>query len=119
MDQTCVAFPVLPGKGEDARRFLREVERERRNDHFVAAGRVGLYRESWYLQRTPLGDQLLGYFASWDLPGALERLGQSREAFHAWFARQLAEVTGVELGDWLSGPRSELLTRYDIQDYAV
>lgn len=113
MDQTCFAFPLLPGHAEDARRFLREVECERRDDHVDAMRRIGLDRESWYLQQTPRGDQLLGHLASWNLAAALERLCYSQVAFHAWFKQRLTEVTGVELNGWLSAPRSELLSSYD------
>ena len=113
MDEICFAFPLLPGTRERARRFLREVERERRDDHLLASRRVGIDRESWYLQPAPAGDQLLVHFASWNLAEALERLRRSREPFHTWFAAHLATVTGVSLTDWLAGPRSEPLSVLD------
>jgi hypothetical protein len=104
------ALPVLPGKAEAARRFVREVLGPRRADWDDLQRRQGVTRESYFLQTAPEGDLLLvvgeGTFApvaAWIDP--------ARIPFDRWFIEQVRDVTGVDvrelggdlpehLGDW-------------------
>ncbi len=115
MDQVCFAIPLLPGKTEDARAFMRELE-ERKAEYAFSEQRMGITKESWYLQHTPLGDLLLAYLESPDLSSALKRLFDSKDEFERWFKKRLLEVTGVNLNDPPPVPLSERLSRYEAQD---
>src|SRR5258706_362823 len=48
------AFPILAGKEEDARAFAAETFGARRPDFEAHLARVGVTRETWALQETPM-----------------------------------------------------------------
>ena len=58
MALTAVAFPVLPGKAVDGRRFAQEAL-DRREELAASFRRIGVTREDWFLQSTPQGDQII------------------------------------------------------------
>ena len=55
MNQICLVIPVMPGKSDDARDFMRELEQERKADHDQSERRIGITKEVWYLARAPAG----------------------------------------------------------------
>src|SRR5439155_1271640 len=66
MDQVCFALPVISGKTEDARAFFKELEGSRKAEFARSEERIGIPKESWYLQQTPMADLLIGYMESPD-----------------------------------------------------
>lgn len=115
MDHVCFALHLLPGKTEGARSFMRELD-ERYAEYAFSEQRIGITKESWYLQHTPRGDVLLAYLESPDLTCALKRFSESKDEFELWFKKRLAEATGVDLNDQPSSLMSERLSRYETQD---
>jgi hypothetical protein len=61
MDQICLVVPITPGKTQDARDFMRELEEKRKPDYDRSERRIGITKEAWYLARTPGGDQFVAY----------------------------------------------------------
>jgi hypothetical protein len=61
MDQICLVVPITPGKAEDARDFMPELEGQRKPDYGRSERRIGITKEAWYLARTPGGDQFVAY----------------------------------------------------------
>ena len=59
MATMAVAFPVLPGKADEARRFAEEAMGPRRGEAAESFRRLGVTHESWYLQSTPMGDMII------------------------------------------------------------
>ena len=53
MNQICLVIPITPGKSDDARDFMRELEHERKPDYDQSERRIGITKEVWYLARTP------------------------------------------------------------------
>lgn len=113
MDHLGFALPILPGKGTAARAFQRELAGARRAEYAHSARALGIVKELWFLQETPNGDLFVVYLESPDLHRALDRFAASRSAFDVWFRRQLATVTGIDLGTPPPGPLSELVSRYE------
>jgi len=113
MDQVCFALPVISGKTEDARAFFKELEASRKTEFARSEERIGIPKESWYLQQTPMGDLLIGYMESPDFARALDLFASSRDEFDIWFKRRLAEVTGADLNSPPAGPMSEQLSSYE------
>ena len=97
MDHICIAFPVLPGKTEDARAFQRELDTARTSAYDSSQRRIGISREYWFLASLPSGDQLIAYMESEDFDRALGLFAASTDEFDLWFKQQLADVTGVDL----------------------
>ena len=113
MDQVCFALPLLPGKTEEARAFMRALEGDRKADYAASEQRIGIVKESWYLQQTPDVDLFVAYMESPDFAKALESFRQSTDEFDQWFKQRLAAVTGADLNEPLPGPLSEQLSSYE------
>ena len=103
------AFPVLPGKSEQARAFAKEVMGPRRREFDESQARFGATKESWTLQSTPDGDFVLVYFEAPDIEKGFATLGESKEPFDVWFRQQVQEINGVDLAGPPEGPLPELV----------
>jgi len=112
MDQICIVVPVLPGRTEDARDFMKELEGDRNADYQRSERRISIVKEAWYLASGPAGDQLVAYLESPDFAKALSMFSRSRDEFDVWFKRRLAGATGLNLDTPPSGPLPELLSSY-------
>lgn len=112
MDQICLVVPITPGKTQDARDFMRELEEKRKPDYDRSERRIGITKEAWYLARTPGGDQFVAYMETPDFGQALSLFSGSQDEFDLWFKRRLADSTGLDLSTPSSGPLSELLSSY-------
>ena len=99
MDHICVVFPILSGKTDEARAFQRELETERKTEYDRSERQIGITKEYWFIATVPSGDQLVVYMESADFTRALSLFSQSQEPFDVWFKQQLADVTGVDLGN--------------------
>ncbi len=92
------AFPVLPGKEGEARKFASEIQGSRKAEYqaFQAAS-GGTTRETWSLQSTPAGSFMLVWFEAKDVAGAFEHLATGKEPFIAWFRSRIQDVTGLDM----------------------
>jgi hypothetical protein len=97
MDHICLVLPILPGKSDDARAFMRELEGSRKTEYDASERRIGITRELWYLANLQTGDQLVGYMESKNFAAAVGQFSASQDAFDLWFKRRMADVTGVDL----------------------
>jgi len=114
MDQVCFALPLVSGKTDAARAFfMRDLEGPRKSQFVASEQRIGITKESWYLQQTPNGDLFVAYMESPDFAKALSLFGQSLDEFDVWFKQQMADVTGIDLNNPPSGPLSEQLSSYE------
>ncbi len=91
------AFPVLPGKADDVRKFAQETLG--RGDELAASQKKsGITREEWSLQDTPMGALVLVRFEGDDIEKSFGRLAESTDPFDVWFKERVKELTGVDLG---------------------
>jgi hypothetical protein len=102
------AFPVLEGKEDDARKFARETL-DRRDELDESQERIGVTKEEWSLQQTPMGSFVVVRFESDDVEGAFADLAQSDEPFDVWFRERVKEVSGMDLGAPMPGPLPEII----------
>jgi len=112
MDQIGFAPPVIPGKSDAARDFFTELEGARKQEYAASEKRIGVTRELWFLQHTPMGDLLVAYIESPDAANVLGLFSKSEDAFDQWFKRGLAEITGVDLNNPPPWPLSDLVSSY-------
>lgn len=63
--------PITPGKTQDARDFMRELEEKRKPDYDRSERRIAITKEAWYLARTPGGDQFVACMETPDFGQAL------------------------------------------------
>jgi hypothetical protein len=115
MDHVCVVFPVLPGKTESARTFLRQLDGSRAAEYDRSERSIGISKELWYLATLPSGDALVGYMEADDFAKAVDQFGRSSEPFDVWFKQRMVEVTGVDFNNIPADFRPpELLSRYEV-----
>jgi len=112
MDQICLVVPVQPGKSDDAREFMDELEQSRMADYAASEARIGITKEVWFLAGTPGGDTLVAYIESDDFGEALTRFSGSQNDFDLWFKRRLADSTGIDLNNPPEMTLPELLSSY-------
>jgi len=115
MDQICLVIPVQPGKGEDAREFMDELEQSRMAEYAASEERIGITKEVWFLAGTPGGDTLVAYIESEDFGEALTRFSGSRDDFDLWFKRRLADSTGIDLNNPPEMTLPQLLSSYSAE----
>jgi hypothetical protein len=106
------AFPVLPGKTEEARAFAAEVLGERRREFDESQARFGTTRETWTLQSTPDGEFVLVWFEAPDIEKGFATLAESNDPFDLWFRQRVQEVTGFDLAAPPEAPPPEVLVEW-------
>jgi hypothetical protein len=99
MQEHCVVLPLLPGRGESARDFMRQLAAGRRAEQERSERRVGIGGARWYLGQVAEGELLIGMINSGDLARAFGLLSVSMDPHDLWFKRRFAAVTGVDLND--------------------
>ena len=112
MERTCFALPILAGRAESARAFLRELEGPRRGEYAASERRLGIQKEVWALQEAAPGALFVVYIESPALGAAFGQFAASRDAFDVWFKDRVREATGADLNTPPSGPMSEVLSGY-------
>jgi hypothetical protein len=113
MDRTLFTLPLLAGKTEAARAFLRELEGERKAAYAASEERLGLTTEVWAVQSLPGGDCFVVYFEGADIASAFRQFAASQDAFDRWFKDRVREAAGADLNTPPPGPMSEILSVYE------
>ena len=89
------AAPILPGKTDQWRQFIAELNGPRRREFEESRQRAGVH-ERTFLQQTPQGDLVIATFEGEDPAGALGRMATSDDEFTRWFLQQVADIHGVD-----------------------
>ena len=113
MQYALFALPIAPGKTEAARAFLQQLERERKSHYADSEQRLGITKEVWALQHSPMGELFVVFFQSDDIGGSVSQFVGSQDAFDQWFKREVKDITGVDLNVPPPGPLSEVLSVYE------
>lgn len=99
MDHICVALPILDGKVDAAKAFMRDLEQERKAEYAESEQRIGVTKECWFLAEIPTGPHLIAYMESQDFNTTFGSFSQSRDDFDMWFKHHLNEVTGLDMNN--------------------
>jgi hypothetical protein len=102
------AFPILPGKTDDWRKFLAELNGSRRADYEASRKAVGV-RERVFFQPTPMGDMVVLTLEGDDPAGAFTRLAAMTDPFSTWFFAQVQAVHGFDIREVAAGPMPALV----------
>jgi hypothetical protein len=103
-----VVFPILPGKEEAARAWIREIQGPRKDGFDAMQRRSEIARETLTLQTTPMGSFMLVWFDG-DVEKAFGEVAAGQDEFTVWHRAQLRDVTGLDLSQPDEGPPPELL----------
>ena len=96
MATTAVAFPILPGKTEEARRFAQEAMGPRGDEAAASFRRLGVTRETWHVQTTPMGDMVIVVMEAADPAAAFKQWAASNDPYDKWFKQQAGVMTGLD-----------------------
>ena len=102
------AFPISPGKTDQFRRFMTELNGPRRADYETWAQRFDAHWQV-FLQQTPQGDLVLVTAEGANPAQSFQQLGTATDAFTQWFVQQVQDIRGVDLRQPLPGPLPELV----------
>jgi len=102
------SFPISPGKTEEWKRWMTELNGPRRRE-FVASRQAAGVRERTFLQPTPMGDFVVVTLEGDDPDGAFARMTRSTDAFTTWFLAKAKEIHGFDLAAVPEGPMSQLV----------
>jgi hypothetical protein len=105
------AFPVLPGKDDDARKFAQETL-GRREEFNTSQKESGVTKEEWSLQASPMGSLILVRFECNDIEKSFVRLAASTDTFDVWFKERVKEVSGVDLSAPSDAPPPEIILNW-------
>lgn len=92
-----MALPILPGQAARYRSFCKEFSGPRRDDFAASEGRIGITRETWTLQPTPMGDLAIVWAEARDPLAALGAFVASQHQFDTWFMDEVKAWSGVDL----------------------
>ena len=102
------AFPVLPGKEEEPRKFARETL-DRVEEFAASQQRFAVTEEEWSLQQTPMGSLVVVRFECSDVEAVFATFGASNEKFDVWFKGRVLEITGVDIYAPSDDPLPEII----------
>jgi hypothetical protein len=115
MDQICLVVPVQPGKSDDARDFMRELEQSRMDEYAASEQRIGISKEVWFLAQVQGGDTVIGYIESGDFAEALRLFSESQDEFDLWFKQRFADSTGLDLNHPPEMTLPQMLSSYSAE----
>lgn len=113
MEYALFGLPIHDGKAAAARAFLQDLEHERKADYVASEQRLGITKEVWAIQQTPMGELFVVFFQAPDIAGAMAQFVGSRDAFDVWFKEQVKDTTGVDLNVPPPGALSDILSVYE------
>lgn len=108
MPMMAVVFPIVPGKSEQWRSFISDLNGSRR-DEFVASRRAAGVHERTYLQSTPMGDLVIVTLEGDDPMASFGQMLAADDDFSRWFGAQATEAHGFDPSQLPAGPPSELV----------
>jgi hypothetical protein len=109
---TAVAFPILPGKTQEWREFIAELNGSRREE-FNESRRTAGVHERTFLQSTPMGDLVIVTLEGDDPGRAFGMMSSASDAFATWFHERVKAIHGVDLTLPMDGSPSELVVDSD------
>jgi hypothetical protein len=110
----CGAFPILPGKVDEAYRLADELSGARADEWTASLLRLRVNCGEWFLQRLGGMDLLIVWFEAEDPEAALVKLANSGEAFDMWFCQALLDFTVEDLHEIAMRPMPRKILDYSV-----
>lgn len=106
------AFPVLPGKEDEARKFAEEAVGSHA-EHYTSLMRAsGTTRVTWTFQETPTGSFILVWFEADEVHKIFEILATRTGEDADWMRGRIKDVGGVDMREPMPGPQPELILEW-------
>ncbi len=91
------AAPISPAKIEAWKGLVGEILGPRHGEHESSRRRLGITRETVWLQHSPAGELLIFYIEADDPERVLQGMTESTEPFDLWLKQQLEHIPGLFL----------------------
>ncbi len=105
------AAPIQPGKTEEFRQFVADLNGPKKTEYQASRKQAGFTREDIFLQKTPLGEMVVVVQEAETEKGALDSLQSMKDPFNVWFFQNMKDIHGMEvIGP--ETPKNELLLDY-------
>ena len=109
MTLSAFVAPILEGKLEQWREFIREIgEGGSRHAAYLASRQAMGVRERSFLQQTPMGALAIVTLEGDDPAGAMAKIAAANDAFTEWFVAQVQEIHGFDLRQVATQPAPEM-----------
>jgi hypothetical protein len=89
-----MAVPIAPGKTEQWKKFVGELNGQRKAEFVASRKRLGVH-ERTYLQHTPQGDLAVVTLEGNNPAKAFAEFSQSTDPFAKWFLQHVTELHGM------------------------
>jgi hypothetical protein len=103
-----LAVPVLPGKEQEWKEWMAEVNGKYRNEFIASRKKFGV-RERTFLQQTPMGAMVIVTLEGNDPAAAFTGFGQGTDEFTKFFVDSVKRLHGIDLSAPPPGPLPELI----------
>lgn len=113
MGEVAFAAPILPGKLETFKEFIKELDGPRLADYAASRERHGITRERVYHQQTPMGDFAIINVQGPNAETMMPSMGASTDPFDVWFREKVNEMHGIDMTQPPPGPPPSLVHEYD------
>jgi hypothetical protein len=110
MQSTCTAVPIRPGKVDSWKRFIAELNGPRRAEHEASRRRMGIRRESAWLQENP--PMVIVQLDVDDPERASRELAESSDPFDRWFREQVLDIHGLDFRQVSGVPPNQPMLDY-------
>lgn len=108
MALTAVAFPIVPGKTDEWRAWMKEVSGPRHEEFVQSRRKAGLHERTFF-QPTPNGDFVIVTLEGDDPLRSFGQMMQAKDPFTTWFVGRVKELHGVDLTEPMNGSPSQLV----------
>jgi hypothetical protein len=112
MPMMAVVFPIVPGKTDEWRAWIAEVNGPRREEFEESRRRVGAH-ERTYLQSSPMGDLVIITVEGDDPGRSFGQIMSTDDEFTKWFIAKASEFHGFDVSQLPAGDPSELVIDSD------
>ncbi len=100
--------PILPGKTEQWKNWMGELNGPRKQEYMDARQKYG-FRERAFFQPTPQGDYVIITLEGDDPIRSFRDWALSGDPFAQWFVQNVKDIHGFDVGQLLSGPEPQMV----------
>jgi hypothetical protein len=96
------ATPVLPGKVDEWKQLVAEMNGPRCKEYTESRRKAGLKQELVWDETTPMGDLAVVIFDTDDFEGVMRYFATSKAPFDVWFSEKIMKgIHGIDLSSGL------------------
>jgi len=103
MKKYAYSYPILKEKIDEWLVFVKDVNTNRNIEFTEMHARIGVIKESWYLQKTNTGYEVVVYTEAKD-EKFMENFKNDKTEFSNWFRNKIAKTQDIDLNSQFEMP---------------